>query len=531
MGAFGNVTAPFGLLRPVDVDPYRSAAEMGNLQALSQMRQMRQQEMQSQQTQQQLQGIQLQQAQQDFQDQQKWRQAYLESGGDLDKAFSLAAQRGVGPRTLTPIREQVTKHLQERANLSKTEAEARAAHNDLLNGLLTPVESETDPAKQKVLFDTAVTQGIQQGAITPEEAAQHLYPGPEGVKRWRAALTTDKWLTAKGAAQRGEAQTGELGLRREEWTAKQAEQAGKDLAVRLGASKDQNDYNRILQEAGQTLPYSIVKKFEDRTADEAQLLGMTSAEQAKAMKETPEKLPTEYSLAYQRTNPKDPPEKRAADAMKFVDQSRLATRPVQGVTVMVPNQEGGYTVTKAGVGQTVGPGAVTPAGMSSLNVPTANTRGMAEKAPRVIEFVDRINQLLDENEKQLGPLASRWNEFTAGKVGLKNKGYTQLRTDAGLLQTALMNMHVGARGGGQMMEHFKTLIDTSIQDPDNLRAALGEIRDYASRVQGEGGPKGVTAPTAPAAPSGAKIRVRRKSDGATGTINPGDWDFSKYDKL
>jgi hypothetical protein len=446
----------------------------------------------------QLQGIQLEQAKQDFQDQQKWRQAYSDANGDLDQAYSLAAQRGVGWRTLAPIREQVTKLAQERANLDKTQSEALDLRHDRLNALLMPVENETDPVKQKAAWNAAVQRGVQEGDITPQAAAQMPYQGPQGVKATRDALTTSKWLTARGAALRGEAAAGSLDVRRQEWSAKQAADASKDLATRLGASKDQNDYNQILQDAGQTLPYSIVKKFEGRNADEAQFLGMTPAEQAKAMKESPEKLPTEYSLAYQRTNPNDPPAKRAADAMRFVDQSRLATRPVQGVTVMVPNEGGGYTATKVvpkiAPGQSVGPGAVTPASMSSLNVPTANTRGMAEKAPRVIEFVDRMNQLLDQNEKQLGPLKSRWAEFTAGKIGAPDQNYTKLRTDAGLLQTALMNMHVGARGGGQIMDHFRDLINVAIQDPENLRAALGEIRDYASRVQSEGGVKGAPAP-------------------------------------
>jgi hypothetical protein len=65
-----------------------------------------------------------------------------------------------------------------------------------------------------------------------------------------------------------------------------------------------------------------------------------------------------------------------------------------------------------------------------------------------------------------------------------------------------MNMHVGARGGTELMQHFHDLIDGSKQDPDNLRAALGEIKDYAQRVQQESqAPGGGAAPAAPPPPA------------------------------
>lgn len=114
--------------------------------------------------------------------------------------------------------------------------------------------------------------------------------------------------------------------------------------------------------------------------------------------------------------------------------------------------------------------------------PTSQTRSMAETAPKVLELIDKVKTLVDQQEKDLGPGSSRVREFFAGKVGEKDAEYTKLRTNVGLLQTALMRMHVGARGGQEMMHHFTDLIDSAKQDPDNLRAALGEIRDYALEV-------------------------------------------------
>jgi hypothetical protein len=200
---------------------------------------------------------------------------------------------------------------------------------------------------------------------------------------------------------------------------------------------------------------------------------------------------TRTALASFGGDPSDPAD--VTKAMGIVQSNALkqvkakgALKPPKETTVMVPDESGGYRVASVQPGDVIPAGGVTAGGMSSMNVPTAATRTMAERAPRVLEFVSRINQLLDENEKQLGPLRSRWDEFTAGRVGLPNKGYTQLRTDMGLLTTALMNMHVGARGSEKIMEHFHGLIDSSKQDPDNLRAALGEIKAYADRVRTEG---------------------------------------------
>ena len=137
-------------------------------------------------------------------------------------------------------------------------------------------------------------------------------------------------------------------------------------------------------------------------------------------------------------------------------------------------------------GSKVPPGALTPQQLGSQNVPTAQTRSMAEVAPKVLELADRVGKLVDQQAKSLGPAGSRWSEFMSGKVGAPNPDFTKLRTDVGLLQTALMRMHVGARGGEQMMEHFRDLIDTSKQSPENLKAALEEIVSYAQDVQKSG---------------------------------------------
>jgi hypothetical protein len=219
------------------------------------------------------------------------------------------------------------------------------------------------------------------------------------------------------------------------------------------------------------------------------------------------------------------------DAVKaYAIASQAPQRPPQTI-MMVPGAEGGLTAQLVRPGSTVGPGAMTAAGANALAVPTAATRTMAEAAPKVIALADRVEQLVNQQEKFLGPGASRWSEFMAGKVGAPNAEFTKLRSDVMLLQTMLMRMHVGARGGQQMMGHFKELLDSSKQSPENLRAALGEIRLYANEVKQGGRPTGAEQEPPAKAATGETIRVKRKSDGKVGSMPAANFDASKYDKL
>jgi len=78
----------------------------------------------------------------------------------------------------------------------------------------------------------------------------------------------------------------------------------------------------------------------------------------------------------------------------------------------------------------------------------------------------------------LNALTSRWDEFMAGKGGFAGGPYTKLRTDLGLSNTALMQVHVGARGSSALMEHFEDLANAKRMDSHTLRAALQSEYTY-----------------------------------------------------
>lgn len=127
-----------------------------------------------------------------------------------------------------------------------------------------------------------------------------------------------------------------------------------------------------------------------------------------------------------------------------------------------------------------------------LDIPTTATRTMAEKAPKVKALVAQLRIYANADVQGKGPLRARWADFWNGKVGAPNPQYSKMRVDDGLLATALMQMHVGARGGERIMEHFSNLLALGHQSPQNYRAALDAIDEYADDVakEGKGGSTG-----------------------------------------
>lgn len=176
-------------------------------------------------------------------------------------------------------------------------------------------------------------------------------------------------------------------------------------------------------------------------------------------------------------------------------QEQAANRPAPEpktptpAIVYVPQPDGSLKVAQAAPGATLPPGTVTGQGVNALSVPTANTRAMAEKAPNVKFFTDNIRTILDNNEKLFGPLKTNWKDFEAGKLGQKGEDITALRTNADFLNSALVQMHYGQKGGQETAKRFQELYEKAKNNPDNLRAYLNVVSNYADRVAKEGSAK------------------------------------------
>jgi len=134
-------------------------------------------------------------------------------------------------------------------------------------------------------------------------------------------------------------------------------------------------------------------------------------------------------------------------------------------------------------------------------VNTSTNRTMQQNAPGVLDLASKAAALITAQQNKLGPGSSRERAFMQGTIGTSDPQFAQLRTDTNLLVTKLMRMHVGARGGEQMMQHFnETVGDISKQSPANLLASLREIQGYANEVQNQG-PRGKDGKPYPGEPS------------------------------
>ena len=175
-------------------------------------------------------------------------------------------------------------------------------------------------------------------------------------------------------------------------------------------------------------------------------------------------------------------------AKTYIDEYKQKNdaKPPQVLMFAPADEQGNRKAIVAKPGTVLPAGTQNASGVNAENTLTTATRTMHEAAPTVISFADKLTKMVNEQKAALGPAASRWSEFMAGKVGAENKEFTKLRTDTRLLQTVLMRMHIGARGGDHMMQHFQNLIDESKQDPENMLSALEEIKAYAQEIQKQG---------------------------------------------
>ena len=122
------------------------------------------------------------------------------------------------------------------------------------------------------------------------------------------------------------------------------------------------------------------------------------------------------------------------------------------------------------------------------NGPTASIKTQGQMSIALLDHTEKIRQEIQNLGAQgkLGPMAGRWSEFMAGKVGAGDPDFVELRTDLGLFQTALMKAHVGSRGSEMMMKHFQGLIDSGKMTPESLNAAMSSINGYLNTYVKQG---------------------------------------------
>jgi hypothetical protein len=313
---------------------------------------------------------------------------------------------------------------------------------------------------------------------------------------------------AEEKASSDEAKVGELGERRKAETARagaeEARRKGEEwrvsppgLAAKLeqvkaahaGTPKESKLYNVTLKNgesatvtrdaSGQLMLGDTPLGEKSYDASTLREIGTTLPKDPKEAAERNANEYNDFATGMKAKNPNITPDEIARNWTQFKAQTNAQYEKAPQ-TLMIDPSGMAQRITP---GSHVAQGSTSASGLSSENVDTAPTRQMQETAPKVIDLVDRTTQLIDQQIKSLGPAASRWSEFMAGKVGAPNPEFTKLRTNAALLQTLILRMHLGSRGGQQMMAHFKDLIDVGKQSPENMKAALEEIKAYANDVK------------------------------------------------
>lgn len=166
---------------------------------------------------------------------------------------------------------------------------------------------------------------------------------------------------------------------------------------------------------------------------------------------------------------------------KELQQNTLSQEQTQ--KVLVPDGNGNYVATVLRPGQTAPAGTVTSSGLSTMSVPTSQTRSMAEMAKTVEPQIKNVVKEISDIRDKLGPAVGRWNDLWVKGAGMDDPQFAGLDQDLDLLSSAIVRTHFGARGGQQYREAVKKDF-TEAQSPDDLisriQHAAGWIEGYAN---------------------------------------------------
>jgi hypothetical protein len=200
------------------------------------------------------------------------------------------------------------------------------------------------------------------------------------------------------------------------------------------------------------------------------------------------------------------------DTGKFTDtagneiQNFQPTPPITpaGAIVLNPSTQGGYDAQAVRPGAHIAPGAVSVAGMNSLDTPTAQTRNMAEMAKTVLPQMTAISNEVDQMASAIGPAVGRWNQLMTNKGGADFPAFAKLDTDLDLLASAIVRTHFGARGGQQYREELRKQLGEA-QSPEDLKARIAGANSWLQGYAHMADPAGQGGATATTPPPGAKV--------------------------
>lgn len=140
--------------------------------------------------------------------------------------------------------------------------------------------------------------------------------------------------------------------------------------------------------------------------------------------------------------------------------------------------------------------------------PTSQTRASGEFAQTIIPHISDLKKQIAAADAlgYIGPMGGRYADFMTRKVGSTGDADAdfmlgKLRTTRDLLATGTMKAHVGNRGGGELLEHFLSDMDTGKQSAAVLQGELDGLLPYMQGYVNAGkGLKTIEAPAPMALP-------------------------------
>ena len=244
MGAFGSFASPFANARPINApSPFEYAAQFGQLQALAQQRDLRQQQLELGRQEQQANQLKIQQAQQAQEDQRRLTQAYMDSGGDLEKFRAGAAKSGASLNSITAVEEALLKHRREVEGYNKEQLANYEAQNAAIRNASETLLRIQDPDQRAAAFQQMKPKLAQVG-IT--DLPDQLPAGPQGDqwlqmhRNW--SLSAEQISTRAKAAQEAKSAT----LKFDESTrAAAAKELAGVMDLNTGQVTDRPGYDRL----------------------------------------------------------------------------------------------------------------------------------------------------------------------------------------------------------------------------------------------------------------------------------------------
>lgn len=125
----------------------------------------------------------------DLEDQKKFRQAFVDSNGNLEQAIAAVAKKGVSPKLLIGAKSALVEQQKKTADLVKTQGENAATQADIMKGAHDAVDKA--PAASKPTVYKQQLAGLQQAGMDISQLPPE-YPGDDTFKYIGAAVTGHK---------------------------------------------------------------------------------------------------------------------------------------------------------------------------------------------------------------------------------------------------------------------------------------------------------------------------------------------------